>query len=188
MSHGDQVSPTPPGFKDPRLDPRLRHRRHGRRETPDLWRQFHPESLTRRMASGCFRISCIRFAAAKAPRPADRVRELQAVIRRKAGSRRVLFSQWRRGFDGRLHRPSVPSVRSGGAWHLCRHRFHAAREGRRSRRPRAPQLRARVASRRRFFQALRGVTDPEEKRKIIGSRSSRRAGRRPGQPAVRNRG
>ena len=173
MSHADSIATVPDGFVVTASSPDAPVAGLGDPERAIYGVQFHPEVvhtergrdlLERFLYDVCrcpptwTHTSVIESASVGHPGPGGRSRgALRAVRRGRLGGSRRARAQG--------HRRSA---------HLClrRHRAHAGqREPSRSRRPSAASSRidlVHVKAADRFFAALAGVTDPEEKRKIIG--------------------
>ncbi len=174
MSHGDQVTALPPGFKilGSTRDCAIAAMGDEKRRIYGL--QFHPEVTHTPHGVRLLQNFLYRVCGCQGDwRPADRVRELQATIRRKTGARRVLFFL-SGGVDSTvaftLTVQALGAERVHGIFVDTGFMRHA--EGREIaetfERLNLGALEV-IDARGRFFQALRGVTDPEEKRKIIGS-------------------
>lgn len=173
MNHGDRVSKLPPGFKiiGTTRDCEIAAMSDEKRRFYGL--QFHPEVT--HTAHGQQIYDNFVFGVCGCERgwqPADRVVQVAAGIRRQAGSRRVLFFL-SGGVDSTVayaltvralgpERVHVIYVNTGfmrlGETEEISNVFERLNLG---------KLEV-IDARKRFFEALRGVTDPEEKRLIIG--------------------
>jgi len=173
MSHGDQVSELPPGFRvmGTTADCAIAAMGDQRRRLFGI--QFHPEVTHTTHGVAILRNFLFGVCGCKGDwHPGDQAAQVAAAIRRKAGRRRVLFFL-SGGVDSTvaysltvraLGEERVRGIfvdtgfmRQDEAKEIAR-AFSQLELGR---------LEV-VDARRRFFDALRGVGEPEEKRRIIG--------------------
>jgi GMP synthase (glutamine-hydrolysing) len=173
MSHGDHVSVLPPGFQilGTTRDCAIAAMGDEKRRLYGL--QFHPEVTHTLHGAAILKNFLYAICGCRGDwRPADRVGEREAAIRRKAGSRRVLFFL-SGGVDSTVactlaeralgpERVHAIFVDTGFMRHQEGHEIAEVFDRR------GLGTLEVVDARRRFFDALRGVIDPEEKRKIIG--------------------
>jgi GMP synthase (glutamine-hydrolysing) len=173
MSHGDQVAVLPPGFQRLATTRDCAIAAMGDEKRRFYGLQFHPEVTHTEHGLDLLQNFLFRVCGYEGDwRPGDRVKELEVTVRRKVGDRRVLFF-----LSGGVDSTVAYTVTERA---LGPDRVHAVfvdtgfmrlGEGRQIASVfRSHQLGALevVDARRQFFQALRGVTDPEAKRKIIG--------------------
>jgi GMP synthase (glutamine-hydrolysing) len=173
MSHGDQVTRTPPGFRvlGSTADCAVAAMGDPKRRLYGL--QFHPEVTHTRHGVEILKNFLFRICKCEAGwRPGDQIRDLQAWIRRRVGARRVLFFL-SGGVDSTVAYALTERALGPDRVHAIyvNTGFMRAGETREIsgvfRQLHLGTLEV-IDARRRFFQALRGVTDPEAKRKIIG--------------------
>jgi GMP synthase (glutamine-hydrolysing) len=171
MSHGDSVTKAPEGFTVTASSRAAGGRLRGRRARL-AGVQFHPEVLHTEHGQEVLEHFLLRDRRLRAHlddgqhrRRAGRARsarrsatagDLRAVRRRRLrGGRRARAAGHRRPADLRVRRPRPAAQGRGRAGRARLRRRHRRRPAGRRRRE-------------RFLAALAGVTDPEEKRKIIG--------------------
>lgn len=173
MSHGDHVTRLPPGFRllGTTRDCAIAAMGDDKRRFYGL--QFHPEVTHTEHGLEILKNFLYRICGCRGDwHPGDRVREMEALVRRRAAGRRVLFflsggvdstvaytlTERALGVD-RVHAIFVDTgfMRAGETREISavfrQHHLGALEV---------------FDARRRFFDALRGVTDPEGKRQIIG--------------------
>ncbi len=174
MSHGDQVTKLPRGFRvlGATRDCAIAAMGDDKRRLYGL--QFHPEVTHTEHGLDILRNFLFRVCGCRGDwHPGDRVRELQAGIRRRAGDRRVLFFL-SGGVDSTVAYTLTERALGPERVHaICVDTgFMRAAETREIsavfRQHHLGALEV-VDARKRFFTALRGVTDPETKRRIIGA-------------------
>ncbi|HYM09158.1 MAG TPA: glutamine-hydrolyzing GMP synthase [Bryobacterales bacterium] len=173
MSHGDSVSRLPRGFRviGSTRDCEIAAMADEKRRLFGI--QFHPEVTHTTHGQQVLTNFLLRICGCQGNwHPSDHVREVKAAIRRQAGQRRVLFFL-SGGVDStvaytlavralgpeRVHAIFVDTgfMRLGETEEIAT-AFEQLHLGR---------LEV-IDAGQRFFQALRGVIDPEEKRRIIG--------------------
>lgn len=173
MNHGDHVSELPPRFRALASTRDCRIAAIGDDSRRFFGVQFHPEvSHTphggKILSNFLFRICGCRPGW----QPANQVEELEAAVRRKAGPRNVLFFL-SGGVDSTvaftLAERALGPERVHGIYVDTGFMRHGETQEieRLFQRLNLGQLEVIDASK-QFFEALRGVVDPEEKRKIIG--------------------
>ncbi len=173
MSHGDHVAALPPGFRVLGATRDCAIAAMGDESRKFYGLQFHPEVTHTAHGTEILRNFLFRVCGCRGDwKPASRVAEVEASVRRQAGRRRVLFFL-SGGVDStvsyaltvralgqdRVHGIYVDTgfMRLGETEEIA-----AAFE-----RLGLGELEV-VEARPRFYRALRGVIDPEEKRRIIG--------------------
>ncbi|MBI3667164.1 MAG: glutamine-hydrolyzing GMP synthase [Acidobacteria bacterium] len=173
MSHGDHVTALPPGFRTLGTTRDCGIAAMGDEARRYYGLQFHPEVTHTPRGVEILKNFLFQVCGCRGDwHPVDRVAQVEARIRRQVGARRVLFFL-SGGVDSTV--ASTLTVRALGA-----DRVHGIyvdtgfmRLGEtREIRAGFPRLGFKdievFDARKRFFQALRGVTDPEAKRRIIG--------------------
>jgi GMP synthase (glutamine-hydrolysing) len=173
MSHGDQVTKLPPGFRllGTTRDCAIAAMGDEKRRLYGI--QFHPEVTHTEHGLEILKNFLFGVCGCQGDwLPGDRVSDLEAAVRRKVGDRRVLFflsggvdstvaytvTERALGVD-RVHAIFVDTgfMRAGETREISavfrQHQLGALEV---------------FDARKRFFEALRGVTDPETKRQIIG--------------------
>ena len=173
MSHGDRVTDLPPGFRLLGTTPDCRIAAMGDESRRFYGLQFHPEvTHTRRGLEilGNFLFSIC--GCGPGWRPASRIRPLEKSIRRQTGSRRVLFFL-SGGVDSTVaYTLTVRALGPERAHAICVDtgfmRLGETREIAQTFAGRGLGELEVIDARDRFYQSLRGVSDPEEKRQIIG--------------------
>ncbi|MEM8982841.1 MAG: glutamine-hydrolyzing GMP synthase [Pseudomonadota bacterium] len=172
MSHGDRVEAIPPGFRATAVSPNSPYAAMEDRERRLYALQFHPEVTHTVHGAEILRRFVVDICGASTDWTAGNiVTDALARVRRNVGADRVLL-----GLSGGVDSSVVAALlqRAIGDQLVCvfvDHGLLRLGESEQVMRTFAEHLGVnviRVDARERFFAALEGVADPEQKRKIIG--------------------
>jgi len=173
MNHGDHVAELPPGFRAMARTRDCAIAAMGDERRRFYGLQFHPEVTHTRRGVEILRNFLFRVCGCRGDwRPEGQVRQITGAIRRRADGRRVLFFL-SGGVDSTVAYSLTVQALGAGRVHGIYVNTGFMREGETAEIAEAfaplglgePEV---IDARRRFFPALRGVTDPERKRQIIG--------------------